>query len=187
MNRKKSHKIHYISSTKLSNNIVDCANSSKNMFHKRIKEPILNEMSYYKNNKIKESSTNSCLNINKRVSEQITLKDGPKTGRKKHIYHTIFYSNKNINNIVKNSSSVDKIKSNKTNGNCAYTYICTTPRKHTTTKVKIQLKERNQSLIHQRCITTTNIKKKRIGSYIKKLNDKTIWNVDNKKLDIDLY
>ena len=90
MNRKKSHKIHYISSIKLSNNIADCANSSKNMFHKRIKEPILNEMSYHKNNKIKESSTNSCLNINKRVSEQITLKDGPKTGRKS-IYITQYF------------------------------------------------------------------------------------------------
>ena len=180
MNKDKSHKIHYISATKLSNNIAGSVNSSKNMFNKRIKESILNEISHHKNNKIKEISKNSCLDINKRVSELITLKDSPKTGRKKHIHHTIFCSNKNINSISKISSSVDKIKSNKINGNC--TCSCTTPKKQMTTKVKIQLKERTQSLIHQRCMTARDIKENRVDSYIKNTNDKSIWNINNKNL-----
>ena len=180
MNRNKSHNIHYISSTKLSNNFAGSVNSSKNMFHKRIKGSFLNEMPYHKNNKIKESSKKSCLNINKRVSELITQKDSPKTSRKKHTYHIIFYSNKNINSIAKISSSVDKIKSNKRNGN--YIRNGTAPKKHMTTNVKIQLNERTQSLIHQRCMTTRDIKENRVNSYIKNTNEKSILIINNKKL-----
>ena len=180
MNRNKSHNIHYISSTKLSNNFAGSVNSSKNMFHKRIKESFLGEMPYHKNNKIKESSKKSCLNINKRVSKPITQKDSPKTSRKKHTYHIIFYSNKNINSIAKISSSVDKIKSNKRNGN--YIRNGTAPKKHMTTNVKIQLNERTQSLIHQRCMTTRDIKENRVNSYIKNTNEKSILIINNKKL-----
>ena len=175
MNKNKTHKIHYINTSSISNNSFNINNSvgrTKNISHQRIKKAILdkNIISGDKKLKLTETADNSSTNINRRIANILfidnTKKDVIKLskGRKKHAYHFIFYSKENIVPLSSRvSNSVDRIKSNN------FRFNGITPKKQKRNDIKSPLKEKITN--HQRCMTVTNIKKGKTNFYIKKSNE----------------
>ena len=183
MNKNKTHKIHYINTSSISNNSFNINNSvgrKKNISHQRIKNIISGD----KKLKLTETADNSSTNINRRIANILfidnTKKDVIKLskGRKKHAYHFIFYSKENIVPLSSRvSNSVDRIKLNN------FRFNGITPKKQKRNNIKSPLKENITN--HQRCMTVTDIKKRKTNFHIKKVNEIKI--VKKEKIVNNIY
>ena len=190
MNKKKTHKIHYINTSTISNLSFDTTNSvdkTKNLKHQRIKKSILDNKinSERKNWKFLETAKNSNTNINIKISNILFInstKNNKKDvsdlnkSRPKHTYHLIFYSKEKIKPLSRLSNSVDKIKSN----NFRFNGII--PKKQ---KIIIKNSLKNIIINHQRCMTLTDIKKNKINFHIKKANE--VKNLKKEKILNNIY
>ena len=148
MNKKKTHKIHYINSSSISKNSFNINNSvdrTKNIRHQRIKKAILdkNINTYDKNLKLIETAKNSTTNINRRITNILFMSNSKRDKiqlnkrRTKHTYHFIFYSKENIAPLSNRASnSVEKIKSNN------FRFNDITPKKQKRNNIKRPLKEK---------------------------------------------
>lgn len=172
MNRTRDHIVHYISATKYPTNYANSFDRSNNLLHKRIKQVLLdkNKIPIQKKYKFIEIKKYSNNNINE--PNFINVKNPPNNFRNTQTYQSIFNSKKNCSCMAKISNSVDKLKKDN--------HFCDTPKKHISANIKTHLKENNMS--HQRCNTTTNIKKNNIVSFPRTYEIKSM-KIDNKKIN----
>ena len=182
MTQKHEHSIHYINTCGISNSYKDFLEKPKHMTHRRTNLLVLNKSPFPTMNFIRriDSQKYSFSEIKNKLSKMNFFKNLNNTNRnrKKHTYHTIFYSKINLERLNRNSNSVNKL--------IPYKYInnYATPKKKKNSNLKIIMERRSYSL--QRCMTVSNSNKTLSdeNSKIKIPNEKKIHKKDLKKINI---
>ena len=182
MTQKHEHSIHYINTSGISNSYKDFLEKPKHMTHRRTNLLVLNKSPFPTMNFIRriDSQKYSFSEIKNKLSKMNFFKNLNNTNRnrKKHTYHTIFYSKINLERLNRNSNSVNKL--------IPYKYInnYATPKKKRNSNLKIIMERRSFSLQRYMTVSNSNKTLSDENSKIKIPNEKKIHKKDLKKLNI---